>query len=186
MNPPETPYYVGPVAEFESGETLDDGRTRFYVYGPKEHEIIADTVNLNETQFDGYHIFTGFEDMYIVETGGDLVLTDVQPDGFSPEPIPTMDITVAIETHWESEYVQIEEEWYHGTEAGDVYMHQRNDTMERIETEEPPGGVEEYTVTLFDPDGGGGTFWAKCGDVVASGDMPEEAITQVVDNLETF
>ncbi len=183
MNPSDTPYYVGPVVEFESIGTLDDGRQIFYVYGPKSHEVIADTVSLNETKFDGHHNFTEFEDLYIVEDSGELILTNVQPEGFSPDPIPTTEITVVVETHWDSEYVNIEGEWYHGTEAGNVYMHHRRENMEVIETAEPPEGLEEYTVTLFDPDGGGGTFWAKCDDVFQSGDMPEEAITQVIDSI---
>lgn len=179
------PQHIGKIHELEEvSASSDTGLRQAYLYGVGEDTAFFDHVRFivdgQEVSFDGHYLFEGFEDLFIVDEGGEFILTNVAPAGFDvPEPA-TEEYEVAIEDAWGSEYVKMDGEWYGGGEAGNVYMQGRRDRLNQLTPVSPPDSAEGLTVTLYEPNSGGGTFWASCGDKVGSGDMPEEAMTAVV------
>jgi hypothetical protein len=182
-NDVETPQYIGLVHELEQAHTpANTNLTHYYVYGVGESEILIDSIDITiddeSIDISDYYIFDGLIELFVTTQDDELVLTNTAPENFTYSSPPTQEYEVAIDTPWDSEYIKIDGDWYVNTEAGMAYMQHRRDNL--TPSGSPPEDANRYTVTLYDPDSGGGTFWASCNGSPRSGDMPEEALTHVL------
>lgn len=187
MKEKELPQYIGHLTQVEYADW--DTGAEYILYGiTQEADIPADDVDRVEAEdWDGSVVWhNDLRPYFLVETGGDVVLTDEEPDGLEYElDVERQEVRVAIKEEGVREYIEIEDTWYgpHYS-AGELYMYWRAYTKKNGDNlpreNRPSSDVDVYEVSLLDPFGGGGTFYAECQNKLGSGDMPEEAMAEVV------
>lgn len=160
----------------------------YNLYGLGDNYVDGNEVDEVDIEgWDGQWVeFNGLQALFLDERDGDTVLTDKEPEGLDWQFNPTTQEVKVVEVErGVEEYVKIDGTWY-GPEydAGILYMNWRSFAKKGSGDEppknNPPSDAERYTITLFNPFGGGGTFWAECRGEYGSGDMPEEAMSNVL------
>lgn len=187
----ELPRYIGHLTQIERAEW--DDSAEYILYGIQEEEdILADDVDRVEVSgWDGQTVWHDDLRPYFLDSVGDnVVLTDDEPDGVEYEfDVERQDVRVAIEEYGKREYIEIDDTWYgpHYS-AGELYIEWRyygkgdykGEHGDEPDRSTPPHDADVYEVSLLEPFSGGGTFYAECDDRTGSGDMPEEAMSDVL------
>lgn len=188
MNNEKIPRHLGRFNEVE-WLPKDDGY-ECYLYGLGEQYITCDKVKISTVDEDSeYALFVGeMKNLYIIEDNEEKVLTDTYEDSIEEKTFETETVRVAITSNGEEEYIRVRDKWYgpHYS-AGELFMwwrHSEEEGENCISDEyignSPPDTTDVKEVILYEPFGSGGAFWAKCDDTFGGGDMPEEALSNVI------